>query len=85
MIRCATERGAYSGISRPLRSNTPSRTPTLTCPGFGSMSAYSGFGDHVDDPGSTALEKEGPLPIGTYYIIDRQSGGRSIGRPEPTP
>lgn len=49
---------------------------TLTCPGFGSIPAYSGLGAHVDDPGSTSLKKEGPLPTGTYYIIDRQSGGR---------
>lgn len=50
--------------------------PNLLCPGFGSVPAYSGMGKHVDDPDATALEKEGPLLAGTYFIVDRQSGGR---------
>ncbi|NRO95471.1 DUF2778 domain-containing protein [Paraburkholderia sp. NMBU_R16] len=53
-----------------------SSVSNLVCPGFGSVPAYSGRGKHIDDPGATALKKAGPLPAGTYFIVDRQSGGR---------
>lgn len=52
-----------------------SRLSTLTCPGFGSVPAFSGNGRYINDPGSTAVADKGPLPAGVYYIIDRQSGG----------
>ncbi|WP_434116303.1 DUF2778 domain-containing protein [Paraburkholderia caffeinilytica] len=48
----------------------------LFCPGFGSVPAFSGNGRYVNDPGSTSVAKDGPLPTGTYYIVARQSGGR---------
>ncbi|KVD74820.1 hypothetical protein WS62_04300 [Burkholderia sp. ABCPW 14] len=48
---------------------------TLTCPGFGSVPAFSGNGRYINDPGSTAVADKGPLPAGIYYIVDRQSGG----------
>ncbi|WDD95909.1 DUF2778 domain-containing protein [Burkholderia sp. FERM BP-3421] len=47
----------------------------LNCPGFGGVPAFSGNGRYVNDPNSTAVQDKGPLPTGTYYIVDRQSGG----------
>lgn len=44
----------------------------LVCPGIGS---FSGTGKYVDDPKSTSVSMEGPLPTGQYYIYDRGSGG----------
>lgn len=37
--------------------------------------AFSGLGKHVNQSGSACLLNEGPIPPGTYYIFDRQSGG----------
>ena len=34
------------------------------------------MGKYKDNPNATAVQKEGPLPTGTYFIVDRQSGGR---------
>ncbi|WGS50647.1 DUF2778 domain-containing protein [Paraburkholderia sp. D15] len=48
----------------------------LVCPGIGGMPAFSGLGRAVNDPGEVARADIGPLPPGTYFIIDRQSGGR---------
>ncbi len=48
---------------------------TLHCPGFGSVSAFSGNGRHINNPDSVAVADKGPLPPGIYYIVDRQSGG----------
>lgn len=52
-----------------------SNISVLYCPGFGSVAAFSGNGRHMNDPSATAVAEKGPLPIGTYYIVDRQSGG----------
>ncbi len=49
---------------------------TLNCPGFGMVSAFSGTKSGRDNPNATGIEGVGPIPKGTYYIIDRQSGGR---------
>lgn len=49
---------------------------TFLCPGFGSVAAFSGMEPYVDDPDATVVQKKGPLLKGTYYIIDRESGGR---------
>ena len=51
-------------------------TSIFQCAGFGGVSAFSGDGASVDVPSATGKQDEGPLPLGTYYIIDRQSGGR---------
>ncbi|WGS51773.1 DUF2778 domain-containing protein [Paraburkholderia sp. D15] len=48
----------------------------LFCPGFGVVPAFSGKDRYVNDPGATDVAGKGPLPVGTYYIVDRQSGGR---------
>ncbi|MET3233796.1 UNVERIFIED_ORG: hypothetical protein ABIC54_006011 [Burkholderia sp. 1263] len=48
----------------------------LVCPGIGGMPAFSGLGNAVDDPTAVVKADIGPLPQGTYYIVDRQSGGR---------
>lgn len=49
---------------------------TLICPGFGSVSAFSGKPEYVNNPDAQAVPNAGPLPSGTYYIIGRQHGGR---------
>ncbi|MGZ7176332.1 DUF2778 domain-containing protein [Burkholderia gladioli] len=51
-------------------------TSTLNCPGFGMISAFSGTKSGRDNPNATDIEGVGPIPKGTYYIVDRQSGGR---------
>jgi hypothetical protein len=50
-------------------------TSTLSCPGFGELEAYSGRESGRDNPDAITLEKTGPIPPGTYYLVDRQSGG----------
>jgi len=37
--------------------------------------AFSGLGEHVNNRISACVPNQGPIPPGTYYIIDRQSGG----------
>jgi len=37
--------------------------------------AFSGLGKHVNKRISACILNQGPIPPGTYYIIDRQSGG----------
>lgn len=59
--------------SFPLNSQ---RISILTCAGFGAVTAFSGNGRYINDPGSTNIENDGPLPRGVYYIVDRESGGR---------
>lgn len=48
---------------------------TLDCGEDGKYEAFSGLGERANDPTATAIEFVGPLPKGTYYILDRQSGG----------
>jgi Protein of unknown function (DUF2778) len=50
-------------------------TSFLYCQGFGSVKAFSGTKDGRDNPRDTAMPNIGPLPAGTYYLVDRQSGG----------
>jgi hypothetical protein len=50
-------------------------TSTLQCSGFGPVAAYSGTGWGRDNPRATDRRNIGPLPVGTYYIVDRESGG----------
>ncbi|WP_084152591.1 DUF2778 domain-containing protein [Burkholderia sp. A1] len=52
-----------------------SRLSALVCDGR-IYSAFSGDRGHENKPSDTALPSLGPLPKGTYYIVDRQSGGR---------
>ena len=44
---------------------------------IGAMSfpAFSGLGNHVNRRVSVCHASVGPIPPGTYYIFDRQSGG----------
>ncbi|WP_227746938.1 DUF2778 domain-containing protein [Paraburkholderia franconis] len=51
-------------------------TSTFTCSGFGAVAAYSGHGRGRDNPNDVADVGVGAIPPRTYYIIDRQSGGR---------
>lgn len=48
----------------------------LSCPGAGIFAAFSGMPVDRDNPDKTADPGNGPLPLGRYYIVDRQSGGR---------
>lgn len=50
---------------------------TLNCPGFGMVPAFSGKDSGRDNPNATGIEGVGPIPKGTYYILDRQSGGHA--------
>ncbi|AIO70347.1 DUF2778 domain-containing protein [Burkholderia oklahomensis] len=52
------------------------RMSSLSCQGFGSVLAFSGNGKYTNDPASTTIPKDGALPTGIYYIVDRESGGR---------
>lgn len=49
---------------------------TLQCPGIGSFVAFSGMPQDRNKPGAVSHVDAGPLPLGRYYVIDRQSGGR---------
>jgi hypothetical protein len=52
------------------------RLSILQCLDFGSILAFSGNGRYVNDPTATAIPRNGPIPHGKYYIVDRESGGR---------
>jgi len=52
------------------------RLSTLDCLDLGSVLAFSGNGRYINNPESTAVPKDGPIPMGKYYIVARQSGGR---------
>ena len=43
--------------------------------GASSIPAFSGLGEHVNRRISACIPSQGPIPPGTYYIFDRQSGG----------
>jgi hypothetical protein len=47
----------------------------LTCPGVGSVVAFSGHDVGRNNPDDVSLVDIGPIPRGTYYLLDRQSGG----------
>jgi len=47
---------------------------TFKC-GTTSFPAFSGLGKHVNKRISACIPNQGPIPPGTYYIFDRQSGG----------
>jgi len=47
---------------------------TLWC-GATRFPAFSGLGKHVNKRISACVLNQGPIPPGTYYIFDRQSGG----------
>lgn len=40
-----------------------------------SFPAFSGLGKHANQRVSACQVNLGPIPLGTYYIFDRQSGG----------
>lgn len=50
-------------------------TSVLACPGVGPVKAFSGQKRGRDNPSATADEDVGPIPKGTYFIVDRRSGG----------
>lgn len=47
---------------------------TFKCGAF-SFPAFSGRGQHVNRRVSACIPNNGPIPPGSYYIFDRQSGG----------
>ncbi|AXW61682.1 hypothetical protein CJO94_06680 [Ralstonia solanacearum] len=44
--------------------------------GAATFSALSGRNSHLNKRQSACLAELGPIPPGTYYILDRQTGGR---------
>lgn len=52
------------------------RLSSLSCPGVGAMPAFSGRDSGRDNPADADKKDLGPIPPGTYYIVDRRSGGR---------
>jgi len=48
---------------------------TLVCDGYGTFEAFSGQKEGLDNPAAIAKPEIGPIPPGTYYLVDRQSGG----------
>jgi len=53
-----------------------SQLSTLSCPGLGFFSAYSGNrGKYRNVPEVAGLVHKGPLPPGKYYIVTRIHGG----------
>ncbi len=50
-------------------------TSLLTCEGTAPVEAFSGANEGRDNPDDTDMKNVGPLPKGTYYLVDRQSGG----------
>ncbi|TDV19501.1 tlde1 domain-containing protein [Paraburkholderia caballeronis] len=51
------------------------RTSRLQCSGIGSIDAFSGDQYGRGNPDAVAERNIGPIPEGTWYIVDRQSGG----------
>jgi uncharacterized protein RhaS with RHS repeats len=49
---------------------------SLNCACGEKYPAFSGVGGAVDDPNATAKTDIGPIPLGTYWIVARQGGGR---------
>jgi hypothetical protein len=47
----------------------------LHCDDVGDFSAFSGNGSGKNNPAAAAIPKNGPLPPGRYYIVERGSGG----------
>lgn len=41
----------------------------------GWFAAFSGNGPHRNNPDSQNVANDGPIPTGSYYIVDRKSGG----------
>ena len=48
----------------------------LTVDDLGHFPAYSGLGAFKNKLSAHCLEGHGPIPLGRYYIFDRESGGR---------
>lgn len=46
----------------------------LDCDGT-RYAAFSGNGQHRNNPDSEAVPSNGPIPLGTHFIVDRGSGG----------
>lgn len=52
---------------------------TLHCPGFGSVSAFSGNGRHINNPDSVAVADKGPLPPGVSTSSIGKAAATSAG------
>ncbi|QIQ74895.1 DUF2778 domain-containing protein [Pseudomonas coronafaciens] len=58
-------------------------TSLLKCSNNESYEAFSGLSGFANDPAAVGDLKQGPLPPGRYYILDRESGGRFGWAREP--
>jgi hypothetical protein len=50
-------------------------TSQLMCEGIGQFEAYSGQMQGRNNPAMAATPEIGPIPKGTYFLVDRASGG----------
>jgi len=53
-------------------NNRPMSTFTM---GAFSCPAFSGMKPHINQPGAACLAGLGPIPPGSYFILDRKEGG----------
>ncbi len=52
--------------------------------GSAEFPAFSGLAPHINKRTSICIPDHGPIPPGTYYIVDRETGGkRSRGSAVP--
>lgn len=47
----------------------------LSFPGLGTFLAFSGNGAYRNHGGCGAIAKEGPIPAGRYWVVQRGEGG----------
>lgn len=47
----------------------------LSFPGIGTFLAFSGSGSNRNRPGCSNVPTLGPLPVGKYWVVDREQGG----------
>lgn len=76
---CDSNRSVFSlscGATMPSCTFVLNNRPftTLISP-VGIYTAFSGNGEHRNNPDSVAVPDGGPIPGGVYYIVDRESGG----------
>lgn len=50
----------------------------LSFPGVGTFLAFSGNGAYRNRGACAMIPKEGPVPAGKYWIVDRPEGGAQI-------
>ena len=73
--------GAFLNITYSISTHTLSYSITTTTSSgttttpVSTSKVKSGDGIHQDNPASQAIVEKGPIPVGDYYICERESGG----------